>query len=69
MSNFCNEYCFKTLKDQEINNLEVSLEELKKSNVNYIFSSVKIKNNMGLNFQKVFNKKSYPYIIYLYKLI
>jgi hypothetical protein len=71
LSIYCDEYCFKKVANKSIKDFEVNIEELKKTNVEYIFSSIKIKNieKMGIEFQEIFEKKEYPYIIYLYKLI
>lgn len=71
LSQNCDEYCFKKVTNKSIKKFEVNINELKKSKVEYIFSSIKIQNTdkIGIEFQEIFEKQKYPYIIYLYKII
>ena len=71
LSQDCDEYCFKKVTNKSIKKFEVNINELKKSKVEYIFSSIKIQNTdkIGIEFQEIFEKQKYPYIIYLYKII
>ncbi len=71
LSQYCNEYCFKKVANKSINNFDLNIKELKDSRVEYVFSAIEIQNTkkIGIEFQEVFEKDEYPYIIYLYKLI
>ena len=71
LSQYCNEYCFKKVANKSISNFDVNIKELKDSRVEYVFSAIEIQNTkkIGIEFQAVFEKDEYPYIIYLYKLI
>lgn len=71
LSIYCDEYCFKKVANKSINNFDLNIKELKDSRVEYVFSAIEIQNTkkIGIEFQEVFEKDEYPYIIYLYKLI
>ena len=72
-NNKLNSVCLNCNKSYEIKNefnLILDISQLKKLNCSYIFSTVKIKNNieLGIRFLKRFDHQDSSYIIYLYKI-
>jgi len=72
-NNKLNSVCLNCTKTYEINNefnLKLNINQLKKLNCSYIFSTVKIKNDveLGIKFLKSFDHEDSSYIINLYKI-
>ena len=72
-NNELNSVCLNCNKTYEIKNkfnLKLNISQLKKLNCSYIFSTVKIENDveLGIKFLKSFDHEDSSYIINLYKI-
>lgn len=66
----CGNYCNKFNSGNGSINIDINIEELRTSNISYIFSAVRINNAnlIGISLVDLFSDENSPYNIYLYKI-
>lgn len=69
LEKLCGMYCFKKYNLEPVD-INLDFNELKKLNVDYLFSTVELSNieELGIKFERRFDDSNSPYVIHLYKL-